>query len=96
MMVEIDIAVPTKDELSIEFTVDIDDPEFPDGSVIDRDLTAIVGGWPGHPNDEVIGFVFPKTDERMDHNSSTQSAEVYPELTQAVRTAMASYQLSDN
>lgn len=95
-MVAIDVAVPTPSELSVEVTVEVDEPEFPDGSVIERDVTAIVGGWPGNPTDEILGFVFPTDDERMDHSSSAQSADVYPELARAVRTAMASHLIGED
>lgn len=90
-MVQIDVAVPTRNGLSTEFTVDVEKPEFPDGSALERDITAIVGGSPDSPNDEILGFVFPKDDERMKHSTSAQSAEVYPELTRAVQTAMATH-----
>jgi len=94
-MVLIDVAVPTRQDLSIEFSVDVDEAKFPDGSEIERDLTVIVGGWPGSPNDEILGFVFPNNDERMNHSTSAQSAEVYPELTQTVQTAMATHLLQN-
>jgi hypothetical protein len=90
-MVEVYIAVPTMDALSVEYTVEVDQPTFPDGSVLDRDITAIVGGHPGRPNDEILGIVFPNDDERMEHSTSAQDANVYQELMEAIRRAMASH-----
>ena len=90
-MVEVTIAVPTLDELSIEYTVEVEEPTFPDGSALERDVTAIVGGHPGRPDDEILGVVFPNGDERVDHSTSAQDGDVYPELTAAIRQAMTSH-----
>ncbi len=92
-MVEVQIVVPTLDGLSTEFSVEIEEPQFPDGSVIERDFTAIFGGYPGSPQ-ELLGFVFPNTDERVDRESSADPAEVYPGLKQAVETAYATQVVS--
>lgn len=94
-MVHVDIAVPTTSDLSIEFTVAVDELESPDGSSVERDLTVIVSGQPGSPNSEILGIVFPNDDSRTDYDSSTQSPDGYPELTQAVQTAIASRQIQN-
>jgi len=89
-MVKVQIAVPTLDRLSQEFSIEVKQPEFPDGSILEKDITAIVGGYPGNPNDEILGFVFPNEDERTDYSTSAQYAEVYPELKEAIIGAMTS------
>ncbi len=90
-MVNVKISVPTTDGLSEEFTLDIEEPEFPDGSVIQTDFTAIVTGHPGSPKANILGFVFPKDDERFGYGSSAAPVDVYSELAETVVDAFMSH-----
>ncbi len=84
-MAEITVAVPTFATLADQFTVDIDEPTWPDGSPIEGEITALVGGRPGDWNDAVLGFVIGGG------GSTAVPAAELPALTRTVQSKMVAH-----